>query len=608
MEQWSASELEGAHQVTEHGDTTADELAEARRRYERERDKRLRTDGLAQYSDFSGDYADFDRDPYVEPGFSRDPLSEETTAVIVGGGFAGMLTAIDLTRRGIRDFRIVEKAGDFGGTWYWNRYPGCMCDVESYTYLPLLEETGYMPTEKYASATEIFGYCQLLGRRFDLYPHALFQTEIDTATWDEESKRWVVRTTREDELRARFFVTAGGILHKAKLPGIPGIGDFGGKAFHTSRWDYSVTGGSAREPMEKLADMRVGIIGTGATAVQAVPRLAETASELYVFQRTPSAVGVRNNGPTDVEWFESLEPGWHEERLRNFTQAVTGEKPERDLVADGWTEVMWDNTQEAAEDPDRVAELERSDFETMEAIRRRVDTIIEDPDTAEKLKPWYGKHCKRVCFHDEYLPAFNQPNVHLVDTDGRGVERITETGVVVAGEEYPLDLLIFASGFEVTTDLDHRLGFDPKGRGGISMSERWDDGAHTLHGILSAEFPNMLMISLVQAGFGTNFLHFLQKSAAHVAWMIDTCEREGIETIEAEPDAEEEWLELLHDVASRIAGYSQSCTPGYYNGEQGENPKAARNLVYTGSLLEYADHLAQWREADGFPGTRVVRS
>jgi cation diffusion facilitator CzcD-associated flavoprotein CzcO len=318
-------------------------------------------------------------------------------------------------------------------------------------------------------------------------------------------------------------------------------------------------------------------------------------------------VGVRNNGPTDVEWFESLEPGWHEERLRNFTQAVTGEKPARDLVHDGWTEVMWENTQEATEDPERAAELERSDFETMEALRRRVEEIVEDPETAEKLKPWYGKHCKRVCFHDEYLPAFNRPNVHLVDTDGRGVERITADGVVVAGEEYPLDLLIFASGFEVTTDLDHRLGFDPRGRGGISMSQRWHDGAHTLHGILSAEFPNMMMISLVQAGFGTNFLHFLQKSATHVAWLIDTCERMGIETIEATPEAEEAWLELLHEVASEIAGYSQSCTPGYYNGEQGEDPKKARNLVYTGSLLDYAGHLENWREAEGFPGARVVR-
>jgi cation diffusion facilitator CzcD-associated flavoprotein CzcO len=594
--------------MTQPDPSPSPSMQEARERYRLEREKRLRPDGLAQYKELSGEYAEFDRDPWVEPGFTRDPVADQPLVVIVGGGFAGMLTAINLAARGVRDFRIVEKGGDFGGTWYWNRYPGCMCDVESYTYLPLLEETGYMPTERYASASEIFAYCQLLARRFDLYPHALFQTEIDTAEWDDAAGRWQVRTTRADGLAAKYLVTAGGILHKAKLPGIPGIEDFGGRAFHTSRWDYSFTGGGPREPMENLRGRRVGIIGTGATAVQAVPRLAETAEELYVFQRTPSAVGVRNNGPTDVEWFESLEPGWHDERVRNFTQAVTGRKPEQDLVHDGWTRVMWDDTQTAVDSPEEAAALEELDFETMEALRRRVDDIVDDPATAAKLKPWYGKHCKRVCFHDEYLPSFNRPNVHLVDTEGRGVEAITERGVVAGGVEYPVDLLVFASGFEVTTDLNHRLGFDPRGRDGVSMGERWHDGAHTLHGVLSAGFPNMMMISLVQAGFGTNFLHFLSESAKHVAWLVATCEEQGVATIEATPTAEEEWLELLLGVASGIAEYSASCTPGYYNGEQGDDPKKARNLVYTGSLMDYAAHLEHWRDAGGFPGARVVRA
>jgi len=360
-------------------DSDQNTIEQARQRYQRERDKRLRADGNTQYSQLDGDFADFDRDPYAEAGLEREALTEQTGVVIVGGGFAGMLTAINLTKAGYTDFRIVDKAGDFGGTWYWNRYPGCMCDVESYTYLPLLEETGYMPTERYASAPEIFAYCQQLGRHFELYPHALFQTEIDTATWDESENRWRVHTNRGDQLSARFLVTAGGILHKAKLPGIPGIAEFEGRAFHTSRWDYGFTGGGPNEPMDKLAAKRVGIIGTGATAVQAVPRLAEAAQELYVFQRTPSAVGVRDNGPTDEEWFRSLEPGWQEDRLRNFTEAVTGEKPERDLVADGWTRVMWENTQFEADTPEEAACMEQSDFETMDEIRRRVDDVVDDP-------------------------------------------------------------------------------------------------------------------------------------------------------------------------------------------------------------------------------------
>ena len=351
-------------------------IEELRQRYREEQQKRLRPEGMAQWRELG---EELDRDPFVEPGFARDPVVEDTTVVVVGGGFAGMLTAIDLKKHGIDDIRIVEKAGDFGGTWYWNRYPGCMCDVESYVYLPLLEETGFMPTERYASAPEIFEYSKLLGRTFDLYPQALFQTDVTGAEWDEEALRWQVSTSRDDRLSTRFLVLAGGILHKAKLPGIRGIDDFEGKAFHTSRWDYGYTGGSPTDPMDRLADKRVGVIGTGATAVQVVPQIARAAKELYVFQRTPGAVGVRNQQPTDVEWFKNLEPGWQHERIVNFTQAVTGAQPDVDLVSDGWTQVMWVDTQKAV-DPEEAAALERIDFEVMEGIRRRVEDVVEDPD------------------------------------------------------------------------------------------------------------------------------------------------------------------------------------------------------------------------------------
>ena len=587
---------------------TADDIQRLRDRYLLERDKRIRPDGNRQYKELAGEYEEFDRDPYTER-VEREPVVEHTDVVVVGGGFGGMLTAIELTKRGVTDFRLIEKGGDFGGTWYWNRYPGCMCDVESYSYLPLLEETGYMPTERYASAPEIFAYCQLLGRHFGLYDHALFQTVIAGAVWDDDASRWLVTTDRGDQLSARFVVVAGGILHKAKLPGIPGIETFRGKAFHTSRWDYSYTGGSPTEPMTELADKRVGIIGTGATAVQAVPQLAASAAELFVFQRTPSAVGARNQAPTDVEWFRSLEPGWQRERIRNFTQAVTGAQPEKDLVNDGWTEVMWVNTQQLLDDPVESEKLEISDLMTMEAIRRRVDEIVEDPDTAEKLKAYWGKNCKRVCFHDGYLPAFNRPNVHLVDTNGRGVERVTETGVVVDGVEYPLDLLVFASGFEVTTDFDHRVGFDPVGRGGVALSERWSEGARTMHGVLQADLPNFMIISLTQGGFGTNFAHFLAGTAEHCAAIVATCKEQGIKTIEATPEAEEDWLMVLYGVAMPLAAYAATCTPSFYNSEQQAiDAKGSRNLVYAGSLIDYLGHLESWREAGELAGTRVVKS
>jgi len=585
----------------------ADRIEEARERYRVEREKRLRADGQAQYSQLVEEYEEFDHDPWVEPGFTRDPVVEEVEVLVVGGGFAGMLIAVNLLDRGVTDFRIVDKAGDFGGTWYWNRYPGCMCDVESLIYLPLLEETGYRPTLRYTPAQEIFEHCQRIATQYDLYPHALFQTEIDTATWDEGASRWRVVTSRGDQVAARFLITAGGILHKAKLPAIDGINDFAGKAFHTARWDYGYTGGSPTEPMDKLADKRVGVIGTGATAIQIVPQLARAAKEVYVFQRTPTAVGVRANSPIDPEWYAALKPGWQVERMRNFTAAVTGEQPEQNLVGDGATKLLWQDTQVEAATPEAAAELERADFEIMDSLRARIDELVEDPATAAALKPWYGKHCKRLCFHDEYLQAFNEPNVHLVDTNGLGVQKVTADGPVVDGTQYELDLLVYASGFEVTTGLVSRLGFDPVGRDGVTLSERWSDGAHTLHGILTNGFPNLLVCHFIQAGFGLNFHHYLSELTAHLAAIVATASKEGITSIEATVEAEDEWLALLWEAGKGFGRYSAACTPSFHNSEGARTMAAARNVVMPGNLMRYAAHLEQWRAAGDLPGTTVVR-
>lgn len=577
-------------------------LEEAREKYRIEREKRLRADGIRQYKELKGDYEEFDRDPYVEPGFTRDAVIEDVDVVIVGGGFGGMIEAANLTKAGITNFRIVEKAGDFGGTWYWNRYPNAACDVESYVYLPLLEDTGYMPTEKYAKAPEIFAYCQLLGRTFDMYRGALFQTEVEDMRWDESKKRWNVMTSRSDVLSAKFIVIAGGVLHKAKLPGIPGIETYAGRAFHTSRWDYSFTGGSSQTLMEKLADKRVGIVGTGATAVQVVPKLGEAAKELFVFQRTAACVGVRNNKPTDPEWFKSLKPGWQAERTRNFTQAVTGAQPAVDMIDDEWTKMNWVDTRKLPENDDEALELERIDFENMERVRRRIADVITDPAMAELMMPWYSQSCKRPCFHDEYLPAFNRPNVHLVDTDGKGVNEINERGVIVNGVEYPVDLLIFASGFEVTTTYTHRLGFDPKGRNGVSLSEAWAEGPATLHGVLSNGFPNMFMISTVQGAQATNFVHSITETAQHVAFLIEQCVKGNIATIEPETAAQENWFETLFAQLWGIARYNATCTPGYLNSEGGGDMRSARAIAWMTSVLGFAEYVENWRQQGDLAG------
>jgi cyclohexanone monooxygenase len=426
-------------------------------RYIAERDKRLRTDGNEQYQEIKGDFAHYLDDPYVKPGFARAPLTDEVEVVVIGGGFGGLLAGARLREAGVQDIRLIEKGGDFGGTWYWNRYPGAACDIESYVYLPLLEEIGYMPVEKYSRAPEILRHSRAIGEYFDLYRNACFQTEVTGMRWDEDAARWIIETNRGDAMRARFVVMANGPLHRPKLPGIPGVESFKGHSFHTSRWDYDYTGGDSNGGLTGLKDKRVGIIGTGATAVQCVPHVAAAAKSLHVFQRTPSSIDVRNNRPTDPNWASSLQPGWQQARMDNFNTLVSGGFAEEDLVNDGWTDIIGNllllaRKQGAGRSPEELAEMmQLADFQKMEQVRARVDSVVKDRAAAEALKPWYNQFCKRPCFHDEYLDAFNRPSVTLVDTQGRGVERITENAIVANGQTYEIDCLIYATGFEVGT-------------------------------------------------------------------------------------------------------------------------------------------------------------
>ena len=580
---------------------------ELREKYRIEREKRLRGDGVGQYKAIAGEFSDFDRDPFSDPDFTRAAVSEDTEVVIVGAGFGGMLAAYHLKQAGIHNFRIIDLAGDFGGTWYWNRYPNCACDVESYVYLPLLEVTGYMPTEKYAKAYEIFAYCQLLGRTLDIYKNALFQTEVVDMRWDDTAQRWHTVTNRGDDLSSKFVIIAGGVLHRPKLPAVDGIHRYKGHSFHTSRWDYGYTGGSPTTKMEKLADKRVGIIGTGATAVQAVPKLAEACKELYVFQRTPALVGKRNNHPTDVEWFAGLKPGWQAERIENFTMAITGSQPEVDMVNDEWTKLFWVDTRKFPENEEEAAALEQLDFDNVQKIRDHISNIVTDPEVAAKLMPWYSQACKRPCFHDEYLPAFNRPNVHLVDTDGRGINEIGENGPIFDGVEYPVDLLIYASGYEVTHDYHHRLGFDPKGRDGVALSVAWGEGPSTLQGVLTRGFPNMLMISTIQGAQATNFLHSISAVAEHVAWLVGVAHERGIVTMEPQEAAQEEWFQLLLTQVWGIARYNAVCTPGYLNreGEAGDM-STARSMAWMTSVLGFVDYVRAWRATGELAGLEVT--
>ncbi len=584
-------------------------------RYRAERDKRLRPDGNDQYVEVSGTFAHYVDDPYV-PRTEREPIQAEVTVALVGGGFSGLITGARLAEAGIRDVRIIEKGGDVGGTWYWNRYPGVQCDTHSFVYMPLLEETGHMPSEKYAHGPEILEHCRRIAEQYGLYDGALLHTQVDGVEWDESRSRWRVSTDRGDELLARFVVWGTGPLHRPKLPGIPGLATFAGHSFHTSRWDYDYTGGDPDgAPMDRLADKRVGIIGTGATAVQCVPHLARAAGQLYVFQRTPSSVDVRANEPTDPDWFERevLEPGWQQRWMASFTAVQTGDFGHEDLVADGWTDISRRVRDKVLSDPEATFTIEsferafdESDFEKMDEIRARVDEIVHDPSTAEALKPWYRQLCKRPCFHDEYLQAFNRPNTHLVDTDGTGVERITEAGVVVGGVEHELDCIVFASGYEVGTEYARRSGFDPIGRDGEALSEHWAGGMRTLHGMHVHGFPNAFILQAAQgANLISNYPHNLSEGAKTIAAIVRHAEDEGIVEVEATAEAEGAWMDLLLG-SGRVFGarFLADCTPGYYNNE-GHFSAGGGSFTSVGhpdGAVAFFSMIERWRESGRFEG------
>ena len=582
-------------------------------KYRAERDKRLKAEGNAQYLQLKGTHLEhYLQDPYT-PFVERAPKTDHVTFAFVGGGFAGLVTGARLKEAGVSSVRIIEKGGDFGGTWYWNRYPGAQCDTASMIYMPLLEETGHMPTEKYAHAPEILEQCQRIGRQYDLYDDALFHTEVEDMAWDDARKVWVIRTNRGDAFTAQFVGLGTGPLHVPKLPGIPGIENFKGHSFHTSRWDYAYTGGDPKGGlMTKLADKRVAIIGTGATSVQAVPHLAKACKELYVVQRTPSSVDVRGNHPIDPEWFATIAtPGWQQRWLENFTANQAGGGAEEDLVMDGWTDLSRrirariEGIPAAERTPlAMLAAFEDSDFEKMEEIRARAEQIVKDRETAERLKAWYRQLCKRPCFHDAYLQAFNTPGTQLIDTDGQGVERITETGFVVAGREYEVDCIIYASGFEVGTEYKRRAGFDLTGRDGLKLSEAWAEGMKTKHGIHVNGFPNAFLVQPTQgANLISNVPHNLTDSGRTIGAIVKHALDTGAREVEVTQEAQEAWVALLLTGIGRMMGAVSDCTPGYYNNEgQDPGPAAKLNVGYPQGATAYFKYIDAWRNSGEFEG------
>ncbi len=544
-------------------------------RFASERDVRLeyRPPGTEIYQEMSGDLADYEIDPYAEEWVPRDPFVDEVEVLCIGGGFFALLTAGWLRERGVDSIRIVERGADVGGCWYWNRYPGIACDVVSYDYLPMLDETGYVPSRHYASGQEIWDYCKSIADKYDLYKHAVFQTTVTSTVWSHDEQLWHVETDRGDSMRARFVVCANGTLAKPKLAAIDGITDFEGKAFHTSRWDYEYTGAN----LENLADKTVAVIGTGASAVQVIPYLGKAAKELYVFQRTPSSIDIRDDWATDPEWAATLEPGWQAER--------------RARRIDGPLFTEEQKARRAALSPEeKLRRQENANIDAMMRIHRRIDEIVEDPETAESLKPWYMMMCKRPCFHNDYLPTFNLPNVHLVDTKGQGVTRIDARGPEFDGKVYDVDLIVYATGFEVqkTGIYNHIVG-----EGGLDLDDKYADGIRTVVGVHTQGFPNLFIMGGYQASFGFNLMDTLNGQSERVAECIDYLRRNDIWAMDPTAESEEWWVQEVISRRGRT-NRNKECTPGYYNFEGAENRRQDGN--YNGSMRKYLRFMTEVRD------------
>ncbi|MCB2083510.1 MAG: NAD(P)/FAD-dependent oxidoreductase [Sphingomonadaceae bacterium] len=587
---------------------------ELHRKYIEERNKRISPDREAQYIDAQGDYSDFAKDPYTPEVAERDPVSEEVDVLVVGAGFGGMLTGMNLLKAGIDNFRILDMAGDFGGTWYWNRYPGVRCDIEAYIYLPRLEEVGTVPSERYVTGAEIFEHSKRFARHFGLYDHALLQTRVERMVWDDEKLRWTVTTNRGDTIIARFITVSQGPLAIVKLPGIPGIRDFKGEVFHSARWDYEFTGGSADGGCSKLAGKSVGVIGTGATAVQIVPTIADDVEEMFVFQRTPSAVAARNNHATDVDWFKGQPAGWQAERADNFAETLNFSMPATDLLSDCWTDFFnrfkaeFERRKAAGEELDPHDIMQAVDYDKMDDVRAYIEQVIEDKETAEAAKPWYNFLCKRPLYSDDFLESFNKPNVHLVNTDGRGVERVTADGLVANGQEFPLDVIVFATGYEVGAP-PHKVGeYEVEGRGGKTLDQKWNEGFRSIHGTKMSGFPNFQVVGQQEQGIANfNYTTVVEIQSAHAVGVIERCLKNGYEAIDFTRDGEDRWVQTIADTYIDRTHFYEECTPGFLNNEGNFKDKPTFiGGTYGPGPLAYRDVIAEWLDQDFERDTEVL--
>ena len=566
---------------------------EIKKKFKQERDVRIayRPEGTEQYtSDFTGDLAKYAVDPFLKQQDDREPLKDFVEVLFIGGGFSALLTSVRLVQKGVENVRIVERGADVGGAWYWNRYPGVACDVLSYDYLPLLDEMGSVPSRNYSSGMDILNHCQAIAQKYELYDKAVFNTTVTSTVWNEEEQLWHLYTDRGDDMRAQFVICANGTLSQPKLSKINGMSTFSGHSFHSSRWDYDYTGKS----LEKLKDKVVGVIGTGASAVQIVPEVAKVAKALYVFQRTPSSIDIREEHDTDPSWANSLEPGWQAKRreqaialsdLSLFQRMSTAQDINSVDYFDKAKHFLEKDETASMSRGEKIRAQENANIDYMMGIHRHIDEVVKDKKTAEALKPWYMFMCKRPCFSNDYLPSFNLPNVRLVDTRGKGVTQITPEGPLCDGKPYKLDLLIYATGFEIQkTGTYNRI----VGKGGLELNEKYATGVRTLFGVHTHGYPNLFIMGGYQASYQFNLTEMLQTQGDHIAECVSYARENGYHTMDVTSEAEENWVQEVIKHRGKT-GWNEECTPSYYNFE-GES-RRRQDGNYNGTFRTYVRHL-----------------
>ena len=529
----------------------------------------------------------------MTPGDNNE-MEKEVDVIVVGAGFSGMFAIYKLRELGF-SVQGFERGSDVGGTWYWNRYPGARCDAPSmqysYQFSDELQQQWHW-TEKYAAQPEILRYCQHVAERFELRQHIAFNTEVQSIRFDESEQRWHLVTNTGISYSAQFCIMATGCLSTTNLPAIPGIDSFKGEHYHTGHWP--------KEGVD-LAGKRVGIIGTGSTGIQVITTIADSVSELVVFQRTAQYSTPARNVPTDPTYEAEIKRNYADFRAENYHRPLAIDI-RLDPKAPKTFEVS--DEQRRAEYEKRWAEggmslllafrdstLSKAANETVsDFIKEKIEHIVDDKEVAEQLKPKHIYGCKRPCIDTGYFEVYNRDNVTLVDASANGIDRITDNGVVVDGQLYPVDCLVFATGFDAMIGTLNRI--DIRGRDEAELKDKWHDGPRNYLGLVSHGFPNMFFV----AGPGspsvlTNMVATSEKQVNWIGDCIAHMRNNDIALIDANIDAEQSWLQEVQRAAQRTLW--SACDNWYYGSNIPGKPRVFMPYVDWPSYMNKVENVIE---------------